>query len=532
MWFSSQSRETNRLFARKMSYRERTMLQSSTLSNEQMELSKVYPEKRIPVLEFLCLVFKALLVLNEAYRHMFSTPPPHPPCQHTPHQQGPGHLTDMAGQGGRMTFVGMLLRTTERIWDLMVSNLWGHRDDKHFSQLVQQEKRKRPEIAHGVAVLHFLTAGLCSNAILFKLVRLVQALKKASRSCEHHHCELDFFEFYKNNKSNCTLALIKRLLTQCTEANCDITCNACQEIQQYKAELEPHLDPRHWKGCADCESMIVDIIVYSAMFCNTERRMMASLRLSLKCTINLKDKVGLLKQLMWLLKHLHSEGFIEIQHHMDASGCSADYEVLFISGWQDDKKTKEPKHLMLEAFLERKNSKRLFFIQWKHQVIGKHDGQAHCCEPQMESLLKEVMDKVAEHHLARFIEVHMMMEQDPCFSCRKEILPAIVCHLGDYRIPPQLVSMLPFIPHSVFLERLTADGGPVQLKQDLAPFQGRHVCMIHRHCENVRCHTQCQYSKPDKILAVKKAKLRHHKLQISLEIKELHAIMWFVWCDT
>ena len=319
--------------------------------------------------------------------------------------KAPGHLTDMAGQGGRMAFVGMLLRTTQRIFHFKVKSLQSEKHDKYyFARMVTQEKDQRPESAHGVAVLYFLTAGLCSNDTdtVFGLLHLVQALKWASKSCEHRHCDVEFFEFYKSTKSNCTLALVRKLLDQCREAKCDTTCKDCQDIQRYKARLEPHLDPRHWTGCADCESMIVDILVYAAMFHNTERRMMASLRLSLNCTINLEQNRGLLKQLMWLPRYLRQEGFTEIQHDTDASlgkGFSVDYEVLFMSGWQYDKRMKGRIQLMLEAFLERKNSRRLFFIQWKHQFVGD-DGLAHCCEPQIMDLLKEVIDKVAEHHLA------------------------------------------------------------------------------------------------------------------------------------
>ena len=500
------------------SFKEWTVPHPPSPVNKWKEDYELYRERRIPVLDFLDYIFKALAVLKEAYFFMFELPAPSdpPPCQHASHQQGPRHLMDMAGQGGRMAFVGMLLRTTERIFNFKVKSLPSEKHDKYlFARMVTQEKDKHPEIAHGVAVLNFLTAGVCNNDTdtVFGLLHLVQALKQASKSCEHHHCDVKFFEFYKRTKSNCTLTLVKKLLDQCTETKCDTNCKICQEVQRYKPHLEPHLDPRHWKGCADCESMIVDIIVHSAMFCKTKRRMMASLRLSLNCPINVKRNHGLLKQLQGLPKYLRQEGFTEIQHDTDASlgkGFSVDYEVLLMSGWQYNKEKKEPMHLMLEAFLECENSRRLFFVQWKHQFIGD-DGKAHCCEPQIKDLLKEVIPELAKHRLARFIKVHMMLEQDPCDSCREVILPVILTHLGDHKIPLQLVSMLPLRKLSVFLERLTADGGPVQLKQDLKPFEERNACMVHRRCEHVRCHAHCHYSNPGKVLAVEEAKLRHYK---------------------
>ena len=105
--------------------------------------------------------------------------------------------------------------------------------------------------------------------------------------------------------------------------------------------------------------------------------------------------------------------------------------------------------------------------------------------------------------LLSFISVHMMLEQDPCWTCHKRIIPSMIAH----GIPLKIVSMLPFRKGSVFLERLTADGGPVQLKDDLAPFERRHVCMVHRHCKHVRCHPHCHYSKPCKVIAVQEATL-------------------------
>ena len=499
--------------------------------NAWMSPFQGYLERRIPVLDFLDYIFKALAVLNEAYLHMYPTPPRHPPCRHEPHQQGPRHLTDMAGQGERMTFIGMLLRTTETIFWLKFNNL---QCDYAFVRKVKQEKRRHPEIAHGVAVLNFLTAGMCSNntQILFGLLHLVQALKEAGKSCEHHHCDVDFFAYYSSRrKSNRTLTLVNKLVDQCTEANCDIKCEFCQKIRQYKEQLNPHLDPEHQKGCVDCECMLVDVLLYAAMFSNTGVRMMASLRLSLSVPKQRQSHEHL-KQLKQLTRYLFEEGFTE--HH---NTTSVDYEILFMSGWQHENVKKEPLHLMIQAFLEREDSRRLFFIQWKHQFIG-NDGSAHCCEPQIMQHLEAVKCKLTEARLAQFIDVHMMLEQDPCDTCRDVIVPVILTQLGGHLIPPQLVSMLPFRQGSVFLERLTEDGGPVKLKDDLHPIKARNVCMVHRRCRHVRCHTHCQYSKPSKVLAVDDGNLRSHELQVNPEIpKHLgprppHAIMWFMWPDT
>ena len=500
------------------SYAKRIVLRPASPVIDWMKPFEGYHERRIPVLYFLDYIFKALAVLNDAYRHMFPAPPPHPPCQHEPQQQGHRHLADMAGQGERMAFVGLLLRTIERIIQLKADSL--DKYSSYFAREVKKLKGEHPEIARGVAVLNFLTAGLCSNdpKILFGLLHLVQALKEAGKSCEHHHCDVNFFAFYKNRKSNCTLTLLNKLLDQCSETRCDINCKICQEVQHRKAELEPHLDPSCWNECTDCESMLVDILVYAVLFYNTDRRMMASLRLSLNCPTSMEQNRGLLMQLKWLPRYLLSVGFVEIQHQEPTllhNGCSVNYEMLFMSGWQYDKKCKEPMHLMLEAFLEQKNSRRLCFIQWKYQFIGD-DGRSHCCEPQILDQLAVVMGEIVKTPLAQFIKVHTMLEQDPCHTCRREVMPVILSPFQS-----QLVSMLPFQQGSVFLERLTEDGGPVQLKDDLHPFEGRNACMVQKRCKHVRCQEYCHYSKPGKVLAVKEAKLR------SLSNHKQESFCWF-----
>ena len=153
----------------------------------------LHRERRIPVLDFLDYIFKALAVVNRAYTYMF--PAPHPPdCQHTPHQQGPRHLTDMAGQGGRMAFVGMLLRTADQIRYLKVQSI---RYGQDFATKVKELKVRRPEIAHGVAVLNFLTAGLCRNdhQTLANLSHLIQALKDSCQTCKHEHPPVQLYAY-------------------------------------------------------------------------------------------------------------------------------------------------------------------------------------------------------------------------------------------------------------------------------------------------------------------------------------------------
>ena len=119
-----------------------------------------------------------------------------------------------------------------------------------------------------------------------------------------------------------------------------------------------------------------------------------------------------------------------------------------------------------------------------------------------------------------FLSVHMMLEESPCWTCGSECIPSIVAQMDQQRIPVQLVAMLPYSPNSVFLERLTEYGGPVQLKPDLCPFEERHACMVHGRCGHVRCHEHCHYSKPSKVLAVKKGTLRYHELHAAEQVRK------------
>ena len=492
--------------------------ESPPLPSDQVEISPdlVHDQSRAVVLDFLDYIFKALAVLNEAYRHMFPAPPPHPPCQHASHQQGPRHLTDMAGQGGRMAFVGMLLRTADQIRYLKVQSV---RYDQDFAIKVKELKDRRPEIAHGVAVLNFLTAGLCQNEhqTLGNLSHLIQALKDSCQTCKHEHPPVQLYPFYRENSSNCTLTLINVLLAQCR------VCRGTQHVKNIKAKLGAELDPSHRHGCGDCESILVDTLVYTNMLSITNFRMMASTRLSLDYVIDLREvrmPHGVLNQSEQFLRgvgrRLFNLGFTEvgsIRWEVSGNGfvvkISMDFEVMFISGWQEEKKD-DLNCLLLEGFLQRKE-RRPFFIQCQHQLL-QCNPQRKCCEPQMLASLDQVTRALHNAHqltgVLPITSVHMMLEQNPCQTCHECIIPSMIDHMGLHRIPLQLVSMLPYIPGSVFLERLTADGGPVQLKQDLAPFEGRHVCMVHRQCRHVRCHAHCHYSKPGKVLAVKKTKLQ------------------------
>ena len=126
------------------------------------------------------------------------------------------------------------------------------------------------------------------------------------------------------------------------------------------------------------------------------------------------------------------------------------------------------------------------------------------------------------------MSMHMVLEQDPCWTCRRGVMPEILYLLDqlNYINPPQLYTMLPYVSDSsrTFLERLTRplDCKPVlQIEDNLKPFEERHVCMVdvRGRCRHVRCDDgHCQYSKPHKVLAVRRLCCHELKWYTAIDI--------------
>ena len=511
------------------------------IPHTQEDLSS--PSRRHLILESLEYFFKTLKVLNKAYFHLYPAPPRHPPFQHVPHQQDRRHISEMAGQGERMTFIGMLLRTTDKIHCLELQHTEDHID---FALLMAELKIQRPDIAHGVAVLNFLTAGLCQNnmSTLVSLLDLVRALRESSKRCTHDRPPFRgaLVDFYKGKECGRTLFLI----AQCFYDHCRV-CDSSNSnrIEECKRKLgaDLDLDTLHQHGCRDCEIMLVDILVYTKILKNTNRRMMASLRLTLNyCVVNqLQNVIECQGQLKQLNECLFNEGFTVVKQCDSTSPdnthlkISLDYEAIYISGWRDDEKS--GMRDLLDGFLENKDS-RLFFIQCKHQVLGAN-GRPHCCEPQIMEHLNEVIIKLSKAHLIQSIDMHMMLEQDPCRECRKVIMPTIRKKLDASRIPLQLITMLEYKKRSkseqstsdqsalVFLERLTQVPEPVVHLKCLdgipLPSEMKHSCIRKTcgDCRYIRCYGHFKaddlsldlYSKPSIALMVDSEKLRRHSGQ-------------------
>ena len=137
------------------------------------------------------------------------------PCNHMPSMTGPGYIPGMAGQGERLAYIGMLLRTAQHIREL-TNSVSGPLE---FAAKIKELKENHPDLAHGVAMLKFLAAGLCriDRQTPIDLLQLVQSLR-SNDSCRHGHNlggPINILQVYNKAPSNRILTLINILLEQC-----------------------------------------------------------------------------------------------------------------------------------------------------------------------------------------------------------------------------------------------------------------------------------------------------------------------------
>ena len=495
------------------------------------------PSSRRVALDFLEYIFQSLIDINTSFVHVYGDPTsPESPrlCNHDSPRNGIRHLSEMAGQAERMAYIGLLLRTAEIA-----------KDPQQFKEAL---KCNRPELEHGVAILQFLTAGLCRNdrQTPVDLLQLVQALKSNESCLLNHHLRgpIDVVQVCNEVPRNCILTLIRVLLDQCKEC-ADVKC-----VQDLIEKLGADLDPVEWHGCGDCELILLDILMYTRMLPNSDRRMMASLRLSFDYNIDLglvddldSETVAQCKALQIIINSLFKLGLGRINlgepelrngsHLTGALEC----EVLFLSGWQEEEEKRDNVRLLHDN-LQEKRKKRPFYIQCKYLQTQQDEYQRRCCEPQMHMCLDRIALQLEKTH-KKFVEpfelpistvrVQMILEQDPCAQCAEGSMAEIIAQLPqsypNCQTECKLSSMLEYEKKEdsnlTFLKRLMEppahDGPPVLLpKAVLEDFQERLACMADGQCMNVRCNELCQYSTPSNILAV-------------TELRELEIIRTYEW---
>ena len=520
-----------------------------------------YRRGRDVALAYLENIFRALVLHNAAYVHMYGhpAPTPTPTCKHE-QQPDPKRITGLTGQGERLAYIGMLLRTAERLREIVLH------PSRNFAKMIKELKIYRPDLAHGVAMLQFLTAGLCRNneKTLTKLRDLIRELASNKSCWLLHNCEaIDLLHIYNETPYNRILTLINKLLDQCRE------CGNMVKVKKLREELGADLDPSNWYGCADCELMLLDVLLYTRILKipKINDRMLSSMMLSFSYAIDLRqtscDQVEAIdemkKGLEVICSHLSELGLTKVSQRKSVSpnGCfrteSMECEVMFMSGWQEGEK----KDTIFHKVIEECERSRLFHIQRRYQQEHAQSGQQkrlRCCEPQMRMCLADVVRKlgnarlalaelVPEHMTLPEMRVSVLLEMDPCSTC-KEVMFDINTKLEklDYFKSEGLkvFSLLPY-SHKKYLvsdsplsisERLLSSCAradictPIQLKNDLKPFDERHRCMVHGHCRGVRCEGHCQYATPSEALAVRE--LRCHELTQCCVVRQDYSLS-FEW---
>ena len=421
-------------------------------------------------------------------------------------------------QFNRLGYIGLLLRTSEKLFELESIKL------RELNTKLMELQMYKPDWLHGVAVLHFLGNGLCWNdirrkaSIQKKLILQIQTISKYCKTCTKGY-PFKITDFFREGSNNCLL----RLLQDVVQSSCD-HCRQDKEVSKCLEELDlKGLNP---VACGDCESMLIDVLVYARLLQRNRHRMLASVWINLEYLFPISVYKDPEKNISFNLletgKKLFQEGYKEVEQYSsiipktkkrksEIIRLGYQYEIMFISGWLNEKKDNLD-ILLEEGFLHRKE-KRPFFIQCKHH-LRRSEEDRKCCEPQIlkhithlklrlnQILSSANMGPYSNHSL------NMVIEQSPCNSCCiLEIIPCIaqvLCQNTFNFFSCQ--SLMPYFPGTHFLERLI-DSGAVVLKNDLKPFSNRQDCMTHCKCNYTTCHHRkeyyiCHYSKPDKVLAV------------------------------
>ena len=417
-------------------------------------------------LEFLKCVFEELIILNEAYKlvyrdghHAYDREQLTIPCNNEAHQyvSENARITTVAGQAERLFYTGMLLRTVEEIHYYKARD----RQCDDYRRQMAKLKDDQPHIAHGVAVLHFLTGSLgqINEETLSNLLNLVLKLKRTHKECRRtrrrDHSPIVIKKFYRKGSSNCTLSLINALIGQ---------CEVCREIQRNVG-----LNFDGWQGCGGCETVLLGALAYTKILSShTSIRMMASLRMTLDyidlktCRMNNARKFVELRQVEPVVELLRNLGFTNVatsKHTVNGEPTlSIELEVTFIAGFQETKKI-----VLLEDQDVVQCENRQFFIQCQHQPLQKKSGRrSRCCESQMKKFLSKLTGEIDKAHselhkhwpeVIHSVKASVLLEEDPCKDCEKEhVLSDMKSLLYEHGTPLKCMTMLSYRPRRKFFK--------------------------------------------------------------------------------
>ena len=219
-------------------------------------------------MELLLFIYNTLCLLNKVFGLTFKkSDRGFTGCLHKSKEEFLGNRR----QHNRLGYIGLLLRTSETLFELEL--LEPYELDTKLMEL----QMYKPDWLHGVAVLHFLGNGLCWNdigrkaSIQKKLIIRIQTISKYCKTCTKGY-PIKIADFFDEGSNNCLLRLLDSIC-------CD-HCRKDEEVSKCLEELDlKGLNP---VACGDCESMLIDVLIYARLLQRNRHRMLASVWINLE----------------------------------------------------------------------------------------------------------------------------------------------------------------------------------------------------------------------------------------------------------
>lgn len=312
------------------------------------------------------------------------------------------HLKHAKTQAGRLSMIALFLRTMETISSL----------DQAYSRNPNQLQRKVSEMEkhfrHGLAYLNFMILGVLGNRCIQDILDLLRILKKSKKNCQR--CTLEKLSWKEP---------IMILLVYIAD-----TCDSCSSglVRELRKTLAIDLQTvknNHdvVRSCKQCEDMLLGIFLHTKLIsfkkCNI--RMMASLQITLNPAA---IRSQYFKKVDRTMKRRH--------YYSPSKGV---YEVLFLSGWREEKDKKE--NVLVKKFLEQSGS-QAFMINDRYQTVEQ--GERCCCEDQA----WKNISKMPQCFFKICASVRLVLESAPCDTCAQDILPKMK-HYFHQSLPTKLL---------------------------------------------------------------------------------------------
>lgn len=478
--------------------------------NDEPVDPRTLPVSREIISQYLTNLFRCIRLIRRTFLILYPNQPDHPPGRCAGYlYPSPStgcdvkHLQHAKSQAERLSMIALLLRTMEVIRN--IDQVYGgnvQRLEKHFH--------------HGLAYLNFMILGVLGNRCIQDILDLLPLVEKHDGKC--HVCSWEVDSLIEKPMNMPIMFLLVYYAHTCTGCSRQLS-----EVQRLKKRLA--IDPKAIENnpdvvnsCRHCENMLLDIFFHTELisFANCNIRMMCSLQITLNpAAIDSQD----FKEAIRTKKR---------QHYYSPSKDV--HEVLFLSGWREEK---DEKDVLVKILLEQRGS-RAFTINDRYQTLKQ--GEKCCCEDQALRSVREIPEFIFK----KCTSVRLVLESAPCRNCSLYVLPQMENFLNKilpnklfiHKSPPHLRShnlrsfqtkytvkhqkspfaiyaLLKYIPHSTYPNRLYAptdpcdrlNGGTILLRGE--NHHDRRFWCFQRNCQRTHCSpNNCIYTQYLNILEV------------------------------